>query len=260
MLFHGYAGTSGAEFVSHIVADAVVVPPELASDGFLERVLYLAAPLSFFLVEDYPDLDSPELSADAQPAQALAQAYLPPGLADDEGGVLRVACFNNLYKLTPETFGAWMTVLREVPTATLWLLRMPAAALVRLSAEMAAAGVEQGRLVASDLFPRHVHLKVKSAATLFLDTLAYNAHSSAADSLAAGVPVVTCAGAAMPSRVASSLVPLPPLLSVSLSCTLIDSWCQLCVGCVICGRWPALLRSCAGAAGAFESVVPMSSA
>ena len=70
------------------VADAVVVPPELASDGFLERVLYLAAPLSFFLVEDYPDLDSPELSADAQPAQALAQAYLPPGLADDEGGVL----------------------------------------------------------------------------------------------------------------------------------------------------------------------------
>jgi protein O-GlcNAc transferase len=117
-----------------------------------------------------------------------------------------VACFNNLYKVTPDTFAAWMEILKAVPAAVLWLLRMPGAAVPRLLAEMQAAGVSQGRLITSDLFPREVHLQVKSAATVFLDTLAYNAHSSAADSLAAGVPVVTCAGAAMPSRVAASLV------------------------------------------------------
>ena len=41
VLFHGYAGTSGAEFMSHIVADAVVLPPEIAAVGFSEHVLYL---------------------------------------------------------------------------------------------------------------------------------------------------------------------------------------------------------------------------
>ena len=205
VLFHGYAGTSGADFISHIVGDAVVLPPELATWGFAEHVLYLPAPLSFFLVEHYPDLQASHLGADPSPAQDLAFEYLPQ--ADGvQRGALRVACFNNLYKVTPETFKAWMRVLHAVPTAVLWLMHMPAAAMQRLTAELLAAGVSKDRLLSSDLFPRDVHLKVKSAATLFLDTLAYNAHSSAADSLAAGVPVVTCAGAAMPSRVAASLV------------------------------------------------------
>ena len=53
VLFHGYAGTSGADFMSHIVSDAIVLPPELATTGFAEHVLYLPAPLSFFLVEHY---------------------------------------------------------------------------------------------------------------------------------------------------------------------------------------------------------------
>eukprot|EP00802_Teleaulax_amphioxeia_P005536 Tamp_05540.p1 GENE.Tamp_05540~~Tamp_05540.p1 ORF type:complete len:766 (+),score=153.71 Tamp_05540:289-2298(+) len=201
ILFHGYAGTSGAEFMSHIVADAIVLPPELAAVGFAEHVLYLPHPLSFFLIEHYQELEAPELSADPEPAQQLALEHVP-----EAGGGVRVACFNNLYKVTPDTFAAWMRVLKAEPAAILWLLRMPGAALPRLLAEMAAAGVKADRLLTSELFPRAVHLKVKSAATLFLDTLAYNAHSSAADSLAAGVPVVTCAGAAMPSRVASSLV------------------------------------------------------
>lgn len=201
ILFHGYAGTSGAEFVSHIVADAIVLPPELASVGFAEHVLYLPRPLSFFLVEDYKELDAAELGPSPEQAQKLAEEYAPAAR-----GSVRVACFNNLYKVTPDTFAAWMSILQAEADAILWLLRMPGAAVTRLLAEMAAAGVRRDRLLTSDLFPRAVHLKVKSAATLFLDTLAYNAHSSAADSLAAGVPVLTSAGAAMPSRVASSLV------------------------------------------------------
>jgi len=204
VLFHGYAGTSGAEFMSHIVADSIVLPPELASVGFAEHVLYLPAPLSFFLVEHYPDLQSPELGPDPIHAQQFAIEYLPP--SKEGGGGVRVACFNNLYKVTLKTFAAWMRILQVEREAVLWLLRMPDAATPRLQAEMSAAGVDPDRLIITHLFPRDVHLKVKSAATIFLDTLAYNAHSSAADSLAAGVPVVTCAGAAMPSRVAASIV------------------------------------------------------
>jgi len=205
VLFHGYAGTSGADFMSHIVGDRIVLPPELAGTGFAEHVMYLPAPLSFFLVELYQGLDAAELGADPTLAQGLAWIHAPRD-AHDSNEDVRVACFNNLYKVTPDTFGAWMEILRADPATVLWLLRMPGAAVPRLAAEMQAAGVSQDRLITSDLFPREVHLQIKSAATIFLDTLAYNAHSSAADSLAAGVPVVTCAGAAMPSRVAASLV------------------------------------------------------
>ena len=58
------------------------------------------------------------------------------------------------------------------------------------------------------------------AADLFLDTLPYNAHSTAADALWAGLPVLTCRGNTFPGRVAASLlrsVGLPELATTSLA-------------------------------------------
>ena len=57
-----------------------------------------------------------------------------------------------------------------------------------------------------------------SLADLFLDTLPYNAHTTASDALWAGVPLVTCRGTAFPGRVAASLltaVGLPELVTES---------------------------------------------
>jgi predicted O-linked N-acetylglucosamine transferase (SPINDLY family) len=57
-------------------------------------------------------------------------------------------------------------------------------------------------------------------AALFLDTLPYNAHTTASDALWAGLPVLTCAGTAFASRVAGSLVRavgLPELVVGSLA-------------------------------------------
>jgi predicted O-linked N-acetylglucosamine transferase (SPINDLY family) len=56
-------------------------------------------------------------------------------------------------------------------------------------------------------------------ADLFLDTLPYNAHTTASDSLWMGVPVVTCMGDAFAGRVAASLlhaVGLPELVTRTL--------------------------------------------
>src|SRR5262249_2947656 len=56
-------------------------------------------------------------------------------------------------------------------------------------------------------------------AGLFLDTLEYNAHTTASDALWAGVPVLTCPGRTFASRVAASLltaVGLPELIAGSL--------------------------------------------
>jgi predicted O-linked N-acetylglucosamine transferase (SPINDLY family) len=50
------------------------------------------------------------------------------------------------------------------------------------------------------------HLARHQLADLFLDTLPYNAHTTASDALWAGVPVLTCVGEAFASRVAASLL------------------------------------------------------
>ena len=56
-------------------------------------------------------------------------------------------------------------------------------------------------------------------ADLLLDTLPFNAHTTASDALWAGLPVVTCAGSSFAARVAGSLlhaIGLPELITDNL--------------------------------------------
>jgi protein O-GlcNAc transferase len=194
VLFHGYAGTSGGAFMHHFITDRIAVTPEL-SPLFTEKLLLM--PNSFFLWEDY---------GDPLPIQ-LQKGYTAPNLEEHlpgDAGFL-FACFNNLYKVSPKAFGAWSKILKSVPDSTLWMIKMPPGAEERLWKEASSKGIPQKRLVMSDLFDMQHHLKVKSGAALFLDTFVYNAHSSACDSLAAGVPLLTMPGDSMPSRVGASL-------------------------------------------------------
>src|SRR5262249_37841423 len=50
------------------------------------------------------------------------------------------------------------------------------------------------------------HLARHRLADLFLDTLPYNAHTTASDALWAGLPVLTCMGNTFAGRVAASLL------------------------------------------------------
>jgi predicted O-linked N-acetylglucosamine transferase (SPINDLY family) len=64
------------------------------------------------------------------------------------------------------------------------------------------------------------HLARQGLADLYLDTLPYNAHSTACDALWAGVPVLSCAGGSFAGRVAASAlraVGLPELITTSLA-------------------------------------------
>jgi predicted O-linked N-acetylglucosamine transferase (SPINDLY family) len=63
------------------------------------------------------------------------------------------------------------------------------------------------------------HLARQRQADLFVDTLPYNAHTSASDALWAGLPVLTCIGETFAARVAASLlraVGLTELITTSL--------------------------------------------
>jgi predicted O-linked N-acetylglucosamine transferase (SPINDLY family) len=113
----------------------------------------------------------------------------------------------------------WMRLLKAVPNAVLWLLQDNISAANNLRAEAQARGVHPARLVFAERTELSRHLARHRLADLFLDTLPYNAHTTASDALWAGLPVLTCLGITFPGRVAASLlnaVGLPELITGSL--------------------------------------------
>ena len=88
----------------------------------------------------------------------------------------------------------------------LWLYRDNRHAEANLRNEAAARGIDPSRLVFAGPLPHGDHLARHRVADLFLDTLPYNAHTTASDALWAGIPVLTCRGKAFAGRVAASLL------------------------------------------------------
>jgi protein O-GlcNAc transferase len=129
-------------------------------------------------------------------------------------------CFNNHYKIGPEVFAVWMRLLRAIPASVLWILCEDAYATHNLRREALARGVAPERLVFAPRMEVNKHLARLQVADLFLDTLPYNAHATAADALWAGLPLLTCLGNSYASRVAASLLHalgLPELVTNSLA-------------------------------------------
>src|SRR5262249_53300554 len=79
--------------------------------------------------------------------------------------------------------------------------------------------IDPARLVFADRVGLDQHLARHLLADLFLDTLPFNAHTTASDALWAGLPLVTCRGKSFQGRVAASLlhaIGLPELVADSL--------------------------------------------
>jgi predicted O-linked N-acetylglucosamine transferase (SPINDLY family) len=149
-----------------------------------------------------------------------------PGAPDRESLGLPKSGFvfcsmNNSYKFSPEIFDIWMRLLAGVENSVLWLPSTNSAVVRNLDGEAAARGIDPRRLVFAPGVPSSDdHLARLRRADLFLDTLPYNAHSTACEALWAGVPVLTCLGRSFQGRVAASIlnaVGLPELVTHSLA-------------------------------------------
>jgi protein O-GlcNAc transferase len=127
--------------------------------------------------------------------------------------------FNNSYKFTPEIFDVWMRLLKEVDGSVLWLSETNETATRNLRHQAQSLGIDPSRLVFAPRLPLNEdHLARLELADLFLDTLPFNAHTTAADALWAGLPVLTRLGETFAGRVAGSLlnaVGLPELVAAS---------------------------------------------
>lgn len=196
----GYPGTLGADFVDYIVTDRFITPP--GHEAYLsEKPVYMPG--------SYQVSDRKRPAAVAVPRDEL-------GLPD---GKLVYCCFNQVSKIDPLVFSAWMRLLRSVPDSVLWLVDQNPWATRNLRREALSRGISPERLVFAPKCPLDRFLAQLRAADLFLDTLHYNAHTTASDALWAGLPVVTCAGSTFASRVAGSLltaVGMPELITDSL--------------------------------------------
>ena len=199
--FLGYTGTTGAGFIDYIVADRHVVP-EVDRKFFTEHVIYL--PDTYFATDDRRPI--------ADPTPRRAEVGLP------ETGVV-FCCFNQAGKITPDFFDVWMRLLQAVPESVLWLLANAAGA-GNLRREAEGRGVAADRLIFAPRLAADHHLARHRLADIFLDTLPYNAHTTASDALWAGVPVVSCRGRTFAGRVAASqlhAIGLPELITASLA-------------------------------------------
>jgi predicted O-linked N-acetylglucosamine transferase (SPINDLY family) len=185
----GFPGTSGAPFYDYAMVDRIVAPPEHRA-FWSEALIHL--PGCYFIV----DRD--------QPVAASAMNRGDFGLPENQF----VFCsFNQSFKIDPTVFSAWMKILAAVPGSVLWLANSGAVIETNLRQEARRRGVDPARLIFADrIDDKARHLQRLGLADLVLDTLAYNGHTSTADALFAGVPVVTIAGAHFATRVAASLL------------------------------------------------------
>ena len=196
----GLPGTSALPGVDWLLADAFVMPPEL-EPYCTERPIRLP--------HCYQVSDRQREVAPRPPRSRY-------GLPDD---AFVYCSFNNTFKFTPEVFGAWMRVLRQVPRSVLWLLADNDTARANLLDAARAAGVAPERLVFAERVTPSENLARFQCADLMLDTFPYNAGTTASDALWMGLPIVTWSGRSYISRMAGSLltaVGLPDLVTDSL--------------------------------------------
>ena len=184
----GFPGTLGAPYLDVIVADDHVIPAG-EEGAYVERVLRLP--------HSYQPNDRRRAIAAVAPTRA--ELGLPEA-------AFVFACFNNTYKITPATFASWMRILAAVDAGVLWLLQDNDAATANLRAAAQAHGIAAQRLHFAPRIRLDEHLARHACADLFLDTLPYNAHTTASDALWAGLPVLSCRGSTFPGRVGSSLL------------------------------------------------------
>jgi predicted O-linked N-acetylglucosamine transferase (SPINDLY family) len=198
----GYLGTLGAAWYDYVITDRFATPAD-QQDFFSER--FLAMPCCLF--------PSDTLRIIAATVPSRADCGLP-----EDGFVF--CCFNTPYKILPPVFDVWMRLLREVPGSVLWLSPGYPIACANLQREAIARGVDPRRLAFAPRVGLAEHRARHAHADLFLDTLPYNAGTTANDALFMGVPVLTCSGETMASRIAGSqlhAIGLPELVTTSLA-------------------------------------------
>lgn len=197
----GYPGTTGGRFMDYLVADEFIIPSGNESH-FTEQIVRL--PHTYLPYDPTRSIGTP---------LSRAEYGLP------ENAVV-LACLGQVRKINPLVFDAWMAVLRQVPEAVLWLASTYAPAIENLRRAAETRSVDRERLVFAAPVASHAdHLARYRAIDIALDTFPYGSHTTAADALWAGCPLIAVVGETFASRVSGSILQaagLPELVTDNL--------------------------------------------
>ena len=194
----GFPGTMGANFIDYIIADQNLIPPS-NQKYYFEKQLYL------------PNTYMPTDNGRKFSKHSILRNNM--GLPDS---AFVFCCFNNNYKISPKEFDIWMRLLTKVKDSVLWLRKSNQLSDKNIIKEAQKRNIDSSRLVFTDRVSIDDHLSRYKLADLFIDTFAFNAHTTASEALWAGLPVVTKLGKGFAARVAGSLlnaVGLPELIT-----------------------------------------------
>lgn len=197
----GYPGTLGADYFDYIIADPTLIPKQ-DQQFYSEKIAYLP---DSYMLDDSKRLPSSR-------AFSKAEFKIP-------NNRFVFCCFNNSYKLNRATVDSWAKILSRAPNSVLWISENNAEFRHNLLNEFTKRGIGHDRIIfAERIESMEDHLARYQMADLFLDTLPFNAHTTAVDALKAGVPLLTLAGSAFAGRVGASLLKamnLPELITHS---------------------------------------------
>jgi protein O-GlcNAc transferase len=195
----GYPGTIGADFIDYIVADKIIIP-EPHQQFYAEKIVYLP---NTYMVDDSKRTASIRVFT-------REEFSLPKN-------AFVFCCFNNDYKFNPQVLDSWSRILLTVKNSVIWISENNKYFRSNIVAEFESRGIDHDRIIFAQRVEMMAdHLSRYALADLFLDTHPYNAHTTALDSLKAGVPVLTLMGQSFASRVAASLlnaIGLPELIT-----------------------------------------------
>jgi len=183
----GYLGTMGAEYFDYLIADPIIIPED-NKQYYTEKIIYLP---SYQVNDSYQKISQKIFSREEI------------GLPND---AFVFCSFNNVFKLTPQTFESWMRILTEVDRSVLLLFDANETATKNIKREAEARGISSERIVFGKHLPLPEYRARYRVADLFLDSLPYNAGTTASDALRVGLPVLTQMGESFASRVAASLL------------------------------------------------------
>lgn len=183
----GFPNSMGSPYHHYIIADDYIIPPAYER-FYTEKVLRLPC---------YQANDRKRVIAER--GQTRAEAGLP-----EDAFVF--CCLNGMQKVTELMFNHWMTIVSQVPGSVIWLFSGTNESNERLRKLAEAKGVAGDRLVFADKMNNPDHLARYPLADLFLDSFPYGSHTTAADAMWMGVPIVTYSGRSFASRVCGSLV------------------------------------------------------
>ena len=184
----GYAGTLGQEGIDYIIGDKFVIPDEYKKT-YSEKIIYLSK--SF-----YPKDESRVISEKFSNRIDL-------GIGENDF----VFCsFNNSYKITKEEFEIWIRILKSVNNSHLVLLSNNEEMKKNLRSEAIKLNFDPDLIKFVDYIGFEDHMARHKIFDLFLDSFNYNAHTSAVDTLWAGLPILTKVGKSFSSRICGSIL------------------------------------------------------